>query len=56
MSDNWIALISEDPTFVPEVGSRCTARDRFNEIAPVLDQIDIKVTDKVRLYECEAKL
>jgi hypothetical protein len=54
MSDNWITLIPEDPTFVPETAKCYRARDRFAEIARKADEIDIKVSEKVEFFDCGA--
>lgn len=54
MSDNWIALIPEDPTFVPDAASQHRARDRLFEIAPEADEIEIKVSEKVAFFDCGA--
>ena len=54
MSDNWIALIPEDPRFVPEAARRSRARDRFCEIAPAADEVAIKVSDTVEFFDCGA--
>jgi hypothetical protein len=54
MSDNWIALIPEDPRIVPDAAKRQRARDRFAEIAPDADEIEIKVSEKVEFFECGA--
>ncbi len=52
MSDNWIALIPEDPRFVPDEAKQRQARDRFAEVAPEADEIDIKVSENVRFFDC----
>jgi hypothetical protein len=52
MSDNWIALIPEDPRFVPDVAKQRRARDRFAEIAPEAEEIEIKVSEKVEFFDC----
>jgi hypothetical protein len=52
MSDNWIALIPEDPRFVPDGARQRRARDRFAQIAPDADEIEIKVSDKVEFFDC----
>jgi hypothetical protein len=52
MSDNWIALIPEDPTFIPDPREHSRARDRFVEIAPEADEIKIKVCDSVEFFDC----
>ena len=54
MSDNWIALIPEDPHFVPDPAKRDRARDRFAQIAPDADKIDIKVSETVKFFDCGA--
>lgn len=54
MSDNWIALIPEDPRFVPDVAAQRRVRDRFAEIAPEADQIEIKVSENVEFFDCGA--
>jgi hypothetical protein len=54
MSDNWIALIPEDPRFVPDTAKRQRARDRFTEIAPDADEIEIKISEKVEFFDCGA--
>jgi hypothetical protein len=54
MSDNWIALIPEDPRFIPEATKRARARDRFAELAPAADEIEIKVYEKVEFFDCGA--
>lgn len=52
MSDNRITLIPEDPRFVPDSAKQRRARDRFAEIAPRADEIEIKVTEKVKFFDC----
>jgi hypothetical protein len=52
MSDNWIRLIPEDPRFVPDPAKRARARDRFAEIAPDAQEIEIKVSDRVEFFDC----
>ncbi|MEX0702310.1 MAG: hypothetical protein WD069_09465 [Planctomycetales bacterium] len=54
MSDNWIALIPEDPRSIPDAAKRHRARDRFAEIAPDADEIEIKVSEKVKFFDCGA--
>jgi hypothetical protein len=56
MSDNWIALIPEDPRFVPHPAKQRRARDRFIEIAPDADKIEVKVSEKVEFFDCGANL
>jgi hypothetical protein len=52
MSDNWIALVPENPQFVPDVTKRLKARDRFAEISPQADEIEITVSENVRFFAC----
>lgn len=52
MSDNWIALIPEDPRFVPDAAKQRRARDRFAKIAPEADEIETKVSEKVQFFDC----
>jgi hypothetical protein len=54
MSDNWIALIPEDPRFIPDPANQSRARDRFAEIAPDADEIEIKVCERVEFFDCGA--
>jgi hypothetical protein len=41
MSDNWIALIPDDPTFVPAAMDQLRAKARFAEIAPDTTEIEL---------------
>jgi hypothetical protein len=52
MSDHWIALIPENPRYVPDAAMRQRARDRFAQIAPDAEEIEIKVSDKVAFFDC----
>lgn len=54
MSDNWIALISEDPGFVPDEARQDAARVRLLAIAPDAKKIKIKVTAGVQFFDCGA--
>jgi hypothetical protein len=56
MSDNWIALVPRDPRYVPSVSQATRARDRFLELAPEADEIEIKVSDHIQLFDCWANL
>ena len=56
MSDNWIALIPEDPWFVPDASRQARARDRFAELAPEADEIQIKVYQQVAFFDCGTNL
>jgi hypothetical protein len=51
MSDNWIKLIPEDPWFVPDATKQQRARARFTEIAPEVDEIELKVFEKVVFHD-----
>ncbi len=52
MSDNWIYLVPEDPRFVPHAAKQRRARERFVEIAPEADEIEIRVFEKVKFFDC----
>src|SRR5665213_1889871 len=52
MSDNWIALIPENPALVPEATKQARARDRFAQIAPEADEIKVKVSESVAFFDC----
>ena len=54
MSDNWIALIPEDPRDVPEPARQTRARDRFADIAPDAEEIELKVSDQIKFFDCGA--
>jgi len=56
MSDNWLILIPEDPRFVPSPESQERALDRFFEIAPEADKIEIGVEDTIGFFDCGANL
>src|SRR5262245_43482286 len=51
MSDHWIALIPENPGFVPDLISQQRARQRFAEIAPQADDITLIVSEKVAFFD-----
>jgi hypothetical protein len=56
MSDNWIALVPEDPRFVPDPAKQRRACDRFAEIAPEADEVEIKISENVEFFDCGANL
>jgi hypothetical protein len=56
MSDNWIALVPEDPRFVPDAAKQRRARERFAEIAPEADEIELKVSENVVFFDCGVNL
>src|SRR5688572_13335901 len=56
MSDNWIAIVPEDPTFVPCSQTHEAALEYFQAIAPDADEIEVKVSDKIQFFDCGANL
>ena len=56
MSDHWITLIPKDPRHVPDAARQKHARDRFAEIAPDADEIEIKVSDQIEFFDCGTNL
>lgn len=52
MSDYRIALIPEDPRIVPDPARQRRARDRFGDIAPDAEAIEVKVSDKIQFFDC----
>jgi len=54
MSDNWLALVPEDPRFIPEAAKQRRARDRFTEIAPNADEVKLRVFETVEFFNCGA--
>jgi hypothetical protein len=52
VSDNWIALIPNDPHFVPSDDRQQRAVARFTQIAPHADEINLVVSDKPRFFDC----
>jgi hypothetical protein len=52
MSDNYITFIPEDPTLVPEAARQAQARDRFAQIAPEADEINLKISESVAFFNC----
>lgn len=52
MSDNWIRLIPENPRLVPETGRQIRAKERFAELAPNADEIEIKVSESIEFFDC----
>lgn len=56
MSDNWIALVPEDPSHVPDRKRQDEAVQYFGSIAPDADKIDSKVSDRLMFFDCEANL
>ncbi len=56
MSDNWIALVPEDPSFVPDPSTHESALGLFRELAPNADEIEIKLSDQIKFFDCGANL
>ena len=54
MSDNWIAIVPEDHTFVHDAAKQRRARDRFAELAPEADEIEIKTSERIEFFDCGA--
>jgi hypothetical protein len=54
MADHPITLIPVDPSFIPDAGRQARGRDRFAEIAPDTDEIEVKVCNKVEFFDCGA--
>lgn len=52
MSDDWITLIPEDPRFVPEEANLEKARLHFTNIAPDAHEIEVRVYEQVRFFDC----
>ena len=52
MSDHWIALIPEDPRFLPDETSQQAAVDRFAELAPEAEEIDVLASDGIQFFDC----
>jgi hypothetical protein len=52
MSDDWILLIPEDPTFIPNAERQSRARQRLSELAPEADEINLVVSDTVEFFHC----
>jgi hypothetical protein len=52
MSDHWITLVPEDPRFIPDLAKQNTARDRFAEIAPEVEEIELIASDEVKFFDC----
>jgi hypothetical protein len=51
MSDNWVTLIPEDPNHIPDAVRHRRARNRFAEILPDADEIEIKVSSKIEFFD-----
>ena len=52
MSNNWIALIPQDPYFLPTEAAIQSAKDRFAALAPEADEIEIKLSDHIQFFDC----
>ena len=56
MSDYWIAIVPEDPNFVPDADTHAAALDLFRAIAPDAEEIQIKLSEQIQLFDCGANL
>jgi hypothetical protein len=52
LSDNWIALIPEDPHFVPEREKQTLARLRLAEIAPDAEEVTVVLSETIQFFDC----
>ena len=52
MSEDGIVLIPCEPTYVPDLARPIRAQERFVELAPDADDINIKVGDRIRFFDC----
>jgi hypothetical protein len=52
MSDHWIALVPQDPNFVPDPQTHDDALNLFQAIAPDADEIEIKLSDTIQFFDC----
>lgn len=52
MSDDWITLVPEDPRFIPDTARQNVARDRFFEIAPDAEEVELKVSNSIEFFDC----
>ena len=56
MSDHRIALVPQDPNFVPDPQTYDVALELFESIAPEADEIEVKLSDKIQFFDCGANL
>src|SRR5688572_27536501 len=56
MSDDWIILIPEDPTSVPDEARQHLARDYILRIAANADEVELVNSDTPRFFDCGANL
>ncbi len=56
MSDNWIALIPEDPRFVPDQAAQSRARALFIKLAPDAHSIEARVSPTIEFFDCGTNL
>ena len=52
MSDNWIISFPKTLRFIPDAAKQLRARDRFAEIAPDADEIELIMRENVTLFDC----
>ena len=56
MSDHWIAIVPEDPNFVPNPQTHEAALRLFRATAPEAEGIEIKLSDKIQFFDCGGNL
>ena len=56
MSDNWIAVIPENPEHIPSAECQNQALSFFWSIAPEADEIEIRLSDHLMFFDCGANL
>ena len=56
MSDSWIAIVPVDADFVPDPATHEVALEFFRQIAPDVEEVEIKLTDQIQFFDCGANL
>ncbi len=54
MSDNWIILVPDEPSWVPEVWRQQQAVALFQALAPDADEVKASTADAIQLIDCGA--
>ena len=52
MSDDWIALIPEDPHYIPDPERQKLAQRLFGELAPDAESVEAQTTQVVTFFHC----
>jgi hypothetical protein len=52
MADHWIILIPRDPHYMPEANRRARALARFQQLAPVADDLVVHARDNIGFFDC----